>query len=171
LTQPRFEDPHLFVVKAHELSLSGVALLELMRAVLSRNLSFRFCARGWSMAPFIHNGDVITVAPLQERIPGIGEVVAFIRSGSERLVVHRVVARRDKLVIFQGDNELGNPEESVPLENLLGKVTRIERNGHYVWIGLGPERYVIALLSKASLLTPLRTWLSFWLRPFSRRYK
>ena len=171
MTPLRFEDPHLFVVKAHELPLSRVAVLELMQAVLSRNLPFRFCARGWSMAPFIHNGDVITVSPLQHPMPGIGEVVAFIRPGQERLVVHRMVARHDKVVIFQGDNELGNPEESIPLENLLGTVTKIQRNGHNVWIGLGIERYVIAWLSRNRLLTPLSTWLRFWLKPFSRRFR
>jgi Peptidase S24-like len=171
LTSPRFDDPHLFVVKAHELPLSGLALLELMRAVLTRDLPFRFCARGWSMAPFIRDGDVITVAPLQHSLPGVGEVVAFVRPGAEKLVVHRVVARGAAFAFIQGDNGLEYPEEIIPQENLLGTVTRIERNGHNVWMGLGPERYVIAWLSRARLLTPLRTWLTFWLRPFSRRCK
>lgn len=171
MTHLQFEDPHLFVVHAHELPLSGVALLELMRAVLSRNLPFRFCARGWSMAPFIHNGDVITVAPLQQRMPGIGEVYAFIRPGEGNLVVHRIVARREKVVIFQGDNESGDPEEIVPLESLLGTVTRIERNGHNVWMGLGIERYVIAWLSRNRLLAPFNTWLRLCLSPFSRRFR
>ena len=45
------------------LSLSGEALIELMRAVLARGLPFRFAARGFSMAPFIRDGDVISVSP------------------------------------------------------------------------------------------------------------
>lgn len=145
--------------------------MELMRAILSRNLSFRFCARGWSMAPFIHNGDVIIVAPLQHPMPRLGEVVAFIRPEEERLVVHRIIARREKVVIFQGDNESGDQEEIIPLENLLGKVTRIERNGHNVWMGLGIERYMIAWLSRNRLLTPLSSSLRLCLRPFSRRFR
>ena len=73
----RLDEPRLFVVKAHELPLSGQALLELMRAVLARGVPFRFCARGWSMAPFIRDGDVITVSRFRHDLPDIGEVVAF----------------------------------------------------------------------------------------------
>ncbi len=171
MRSPRFKDPKIFVVKGNELPISGIALLTLMREVLARGLPFRFCARGWSMAPFIKNGDVITVAPLQRSFPGIGEVIAFVRPGEERLVVHRVVGWRNNAAIFQGDNYQEHTEEIVPQENLLGKVTQIERNGHKIWLGLGPERYVIAQLSRAKLLLPLYTWLSICLRLVTQRHK
>lgn len=165
----RYEKPGLFVVKAQELPLSGPALLELMRAVVARGRPFRFCARGWSMTPFIRDRDVITVAPLQQGLPGVGEVVAFVRPQGENLVVHRVVARRASAVLIQGDNRQEEPEEIVPQENLLGRVTRIERKGHPVWIGLGPERFGIAWLSRTRRLTPLSLWFASILKPFSRR--
>ncbi len=171
MTPPRFEDPHLFIIKAQELPLSRDALIELMRAVLSRNLPFRFCARGWSMAPFIHNGDVITISPLQHANLRVGKVAAFIRPGQERLVVHRIIARRNTFAIFRGDNEFGNPEEIIPLKNLLGVVTRIQREGKDIWLGLGIERYLIAWLSRYRLLTPLSIKLRFWLKPFIRRFR
>lgn len=167
----RFEDPQLFVVKAHELSLSSVALLELMRAVLNRNLPFRFCARGWSMVPFIRDGDVITVAPLQHPSPKVGEVIAFVRPGEEKLVVHRVVTKRSTLVITQGDNGGCYMEEVIPKENVLGVVTRIERNGNKVWLGLGYERFAIAWLSRARLLTPLSNLSKFLMKLISRSYR
>ena len=65
--------------RPQDLPLSGQALLDLMRAVLAKGVPFRFCARGWSMAPFIRDGDVITVSPLRQSLPGVGEVVAFVR--------------------------------------------------------------------------------------------
>lgn len=123
------------------------------------------------MAPFIRDGDVITVAPLQHSLPGVGVVVAFVRPGAEKLVVHRLIAWRGAVAIIQGDNGLEIPEEIIPQENLLGTVTQIERNGHNIWMGLGPERYVIAWLSHTRLLAPLRVWLSLCLRPFSRRFR
>jgi signal peptidase I len=169
LTSLPFEDPQLFVLKGQELPLSGIALLELMRAVINRNLPFRFCARGWSMAPFIRDGDVITVAPLQHAVPKVGEVVAFTRPGEEKMVVHRIVAQRSEVLFIQGDNGQGYPEDAIPLNNLIGRVVRIERNGNNIWIGLGPERYAIAWLSRVRLLTPLRAGLSLWQRLFSRR--
>ena len=167
MRSPQFEDPKLFVVKANELPLSGFALLELMQAVLTRDLPFRFCARGWSMAPFIQDGDVITVSPLRHSMPGVGEVVAFVRPEEEVLVVHRVVARRGAYSFIQGDSVADHSDGMIPAENLLGRVTRIERNGHHVWVGLGPERYMIAWLSRARLLIPLKTHLAYWLKRLS----
>ena len=163
----RFDDPRLFVTKAQELPLSGQALLDLMRAVLARGVPFRFCARGWSMAPFIRDGDVITIAPFRNTQPGIGEVVAFVRPEAEVLVVHRVVARHGAYSFIQGDSVADHSDGMVPPENLLGRVTRIERNGHNVWVGLGPERYMIAWLSRTRLLIPLKTQLASWLKRFS----
>lgn len=164
----RFEEPRLFVTKAAELPLSGPALLELMRAVLARGKPFRFCARGWSMAPFIQDGDVITVSPFQRGQPAVGEIVAFVRPGEGTLVVHRIVQRRGLALFIQGDSVPEYADGLVPLENLLGRVTRIEREGRRVWLGLGPERSVIAWLSRARLLVPLRVWLATWLKPLLR---
>lgn len=168
----RFDKPGLFVAKAQDLPLSGQALLELMQAVLSKDRPFRFCARGWSMTPFIRDGDVITVVPLQQTLPRVGEVVAFMRPQGGNLVVHRVVARRAEAVLIQGDNQGANgldySDGIIPQENLLGRITRIERNGHAIWLGLGPERLAIAWLSRALLLVPLRDRLAALLKPFSR---
>jgi hypothetical protein len=164
LRSKQFEDPRLFAVKADELPLSGQALLELMRAVLAKGVPFRFCARGWSMAPFIRDADVITVAPLRQARPRFGEVVAFVRADTGNLVVHRVVGRRGAASSIQGDSVPGCTDGIIPDGNLLGRVTRIERNGHDVWLGLGPERTVIAWLSRSGWLSPLRAWLGPLLR-------
>ena len=151
--------PGLFAVKAQDLPLSGQALLELMKAVLARGRAFRFCARGWSMTPFIQDGDVITVSPLLSTLPRLGEVVAFVRPEDERLVVHRIIARRDAAVFIQGDNGPGLPDGFISRKALLGRITRIERRGRPVWLGLGPERVAIAWLSRLFLLIPLRNHL------------
>ena len=167
MRSPHFEDPQLFVVKAQELPLSGLALLELMRAVLAKGVPFRFCARGWSMAPFILDGDVITVSPLRQAKPRLGEVVAYVRPGTGNLVVHRVIARRAGAAIIQGDNRLENNDEVIGLENILGRITNVERNEQPVWIGLGPERIFIAWLSREKLLIPLQVRFTAWLKRFS----
>ena len=131
-----------------------------MQAVLTRGVSFRFCARGWSMSPFIRDGDLITISPLRHGLPGVGEVVAFVRPEEGRPVVHRVVARRGTALLIQGDSVPGYMDGIIPRENLLGRVTRIERNGNNVRLGLGPERTMIAWLSHTKLLVPLRGWLA-----------
>jgi hypothetical protein len=155
LKPEQFEEPQLVVRKAAELPLSGPALLELMRAVLDRDVPFRFRARGWSMAPFIRDGDVISVSPFRGDLPEAGEVVAFVRPDVGNLVVHRVVGRRGTASLIQGDGVAEYSDGIIPAENLLGRVTQVERNGRSVWLGLGLERTVIAWLSQARLLIPL----------------
>lgn len=171
MRSPQFEEPRLFAAKAGDLPLSGQALLDLMQAVLGKGVPFRFCARGWSMAPFIRDGDVITISPLGNGPPRIGDVVAFVRPGAGNLVVHRVVARRGSGSLIQGDSLGERTDGIIPAENLLGQVTRVERNGHDVRLGLGPERRAIAWLSRTSRLVPLRMWLTQWLKPALRRWR
>lgn len=131
-----------------------------MQAVLAKEVPFRFCARGWSMAPFIQDGDVITVAPFQRKTPGIAEVLAFIHPETGRLVVHRAVARHGTAFQIQGDSVAEQSDGMIPIKNLLGRVTRIERNKEQVFLGLGVERYLIAWFSRARLLIPIRRWLA-----------
>jgi phage repressor protein C with HTH and peptisase S24 domain len=128
-----------------------------MTAVLAKGRAFRFRARGWSMAPFIHDGDVICVSPLQEKPPGVGEVVAYIQPACEKLVVHRLVRRRGNDWLILGDNTPEATGERVPDANLIGRVTRIERGGKKVRLGLGPERYLIALFSRTGTILPVLT--------------
>jgi hypothetical protein len=117
------------------------------------------------MAPFIRDGDVITVSPFGRGRPGVGDVVAFVRPGYGHLVVHRVVARCGPDAFIRGDAAAEATDGVIPAENLLGRVTRVERDGHGVWLGLGPERHAIAWLSRTRRLVPLGERLASWLRP------
>lgn len=156
----QFKTPQLQAVKGDVLRLSGQALLVLMEAVLAKKVPFRFCARGWSMSPFIRDGDVITVSPFLGKMPGIGEVLAFVHPEMEKLVVHRTVARYRDAFLMQGDNVGEHSDGLVPIKNLLGRVTHIERNNKAVFLGLGVERYLIAWLSRVRVLIPMRGWLA-----------
>lgn len=156
MNQKQYKHPGLFAVKAESHPISGTALLDLLQAVLARGVPFRFCARGWSMVPFIRDGDVITITPLNGMLPGNGKIVAFIRPETGNLVVHRVVGRRGDDFLIQGDSGSDCVDGLIPWENLLGAVKTISRNGRRVWLGLGPERFLIAWLSRTGRLVPLR---------------
>ena len=140
------------------LALSGRVLAELTHAVLDKGSLFRFCARGGSMTPFIRDGDTLTIAPLANRPPRLGEVVAFscLTEEGMELVVHRVVGRRRRGFVVQGDGN-GCMPEIVSSENILGRLVKVERDGRQVRLGLGPERRLIAWLGLARLL-----WISVW---------
>jgi signal peptidase I len=146
---PAFLDPG-----ERELSLTGPSFIELLQATLGEGAPFRFRARGFSMDPFIRDGDVITVSPLGENSPGMGDVVAFVQREIEKLLIHRVIRIKANAYFMKGDNTKG-VDSSVPPANVLGLVTRVERGRKRVFIGLGPERYLIALLTRRGLTIPL----------------
>lgn len=160
-----FKEPKLFIAKAAELPLSGPALLELMQAVLAKGVPFRFRARGWSMTPFVRDSDIITIKPFQETTPVIGDIVAFTRPTEGRLVVHRIVNRHGSDFMIQGDSAPDHPDGVIPAGNLLGRVASIERDGHKLWLGIGPEKTIIAWLSRKRILDPLRQKMTSWLKP------
>ena len=160
MSKPKFNSPHINDHKAEDLNLSNDALLSLMTAVLEKGLPFRFRARGWSMSPFIKDGDVITVCPFKDSEPGLGDVIAFTHPVKYRVIVHRVIGKDGAGLKIHGDSLDDNSDEIIPLENLLGKVTEICRDGKKVWIGLGIERHIIAWLSRAGLLVPIYQWLA-----------
>lgn len=157
-----------FITFEDEKLLSGRVLGNLMRAVLERGKIFRFQAKGWSMAPFILDGDLISVSPLSETPPKLGDVVAFVESERNRLIVHRIVSNQPDGYLIQGDNHTENECAHTVSENILGRVTRVERAGKVIRLGLGPEKYLIALLSKKRLLQPYLTRLAPFLRPLRK---
>ena len=126
LKSKAFEHP-TFIRKAGGISLSGQAFLDLLQAVLDKRMQFRFRAKGHSMNPFIQDGDIITISPLSGDLPHIGDIVAFIHPEKGKLIVHRVIRKMDGSFLTRGDG-LQWDDGNVPIENILGYVTRIERN-------------------------------------------
>ena len=143
-----------FLLKKKDLSLSGPALAELMQAVLHKNVPFRFRAGGFSMAPFIKDGDVLTVTLLPERLHGMGRVAVFLHPVSGALAVHRIVAKKKSGYRLKGDST-DAADGIVPRAKLIGIIRKVERNGRKVLLGLGPERFLIAFLSGRGLLAHL----------------
>jgi len=147
--------PLIFNRKSGELPLSGESLIELLMAVFSRGADFRFRAKGFSMSPFIKDGDVVTLSPLNSGSLGVGTVVATVYPRTGKLVVHRVVGKRGSFYSIKGDN-LPGVDAPVLKADIQGYVTRVERNGKRVFFGLGRERFLIAFLARMGLFPKLR---------------
>ena len=81
-------------------------------------------------------------------------MVAFVQGEIEKLVAHRVIRIKANSYFMKGDNTTG-VDSPVPPANVLGLVTRVERGRKRVFIGLGPERFLIALLTRKELMIPL----------------
>ena len=155
-------------IEGEDLSLSGPALVELLRAVLGKGAPFRFRVRGFSMSPFIKDGDVVTLSPLSVRSQRVGNVVAFLYPGSGKLAIHRVVEKKGDSSLIMGDSNPG-PDGLIPEKNILGVVRKVERDGRRVYLGLGPERLVIAYLNRRRLLFPLLLPVWKLIRPVLKR--
>jgi len=156
-----------FIRRSEELSLSGPALTEILRIVLAKGVSFKFRAKGFSMSPFINDGDVITISPLRKTSLRCGDVLAFPHSVTNKLVVHRVVDMNGAYLQTKGDNSVDGGE-LFPASNILGFVTKVERNGRRVLFGLGHERRLIGFLSEKNLLLPLLSSLWRFIRPLKK---
>ncbi|MBN1998786.1 S24/S26 family peptidase [candidate division KSB1 bacterium] len=135
-------------IHSGELRLDKDALMTLADAVLLRDVPFRIQAKGGSMSPVIRNGDVITISPLAGCKAVCGDVLAFVNRLNNSLLVHRVIRIKGDDYFFRGDNSSGTVEVAAA-DQILGRLTGVERNGKAVHFGLGPERILIGFLNRS----------------------
>jgi hypothetical protein len=150
--------------------LSGSEILpELVKEVLGKGVECRLQVKGYSMYPFIKDNDVLTVSPMSDSSPGFGDVIAFIHPKADKLIIHRVVRKIGDACLVKGENAL-EPDGLIERKHIIGIIKRVERKGKKVFFGLGPERFLIALLTRTNLLLPVlrSVWRIF--RPAVRRF-
>jgi GNAT superfamily N-acetyltransferase/molybdopterin converting factor small subunit len=125
-------------------------LKDLMQAVIEKDASFRFRARGFSMYPFIKDRDVITLEPLHRPLKS-GDVVAFRQPHADKLAVHRIISAKGSSFLIKGDN-VPEPDGLIPREDIFAMAAAVERKGERVGGGLGSARGLLAFLSRHNLL-------------------
>ena len=135
--------------------LQAEAIRQLFINLLREGHVIRSLAVGASMSPSIKKGELLIVKPIALEEAEIGEIVAFRRDESQSvLTTHRVIQkgqeRDQRYIITKGDR---NPNRDLPLvssQEVLGKVTGIERNGQVISLESPLYRlrgYLIARLS------------------------
>ena len=139
-------EPSSYITGGGELRLSNPGQLELLRGMEERGVPLRTTVRGFSMSPFIRNLDVLTISPLHDQRPRIGDVVAFSHPENGRLVIHRIIKKTGSGWLIKGDN-CQEADGVVATDNIIGCVTRIERNNRNVKLGLGRSGRLIAFLN------------------------
>lgn len=105
------------------------------------------------MSPFIRDGDILTIAKSSDKYM-VGEVVAFERLCHNKLVVHRIVGLKNDRCLIKGDNGY-KWDGFVSLQNIIGRVVKVERKGRDVFAGLGTASPTIAWLSRYNFLPVL----------------
>ncbi len=140
------------------------AVIELLRASMSKGAAFSFRAGGFSMSPFIKDGDLITVSPFGDMPPDKGDIVAFLRTTNNSLTVHRLIKRQGIDIIMKGDNSR-SADLPVSESQLFGRVTGIKRGDSGKRLGIGPEKRILAGLSRMGILMPLLRLTRLFLLP------
>jgi hypothetical protein len=120
---------------------------------LRDGLSARLEVTGRSMTPFVQSGDRVTVKPADADGLSFGDVVVF-AAGGHALTVHRIVGWSGEAIRSRGDMA-GQEDAPVARHEVLGVVTRVERRGKRLRLGLGPERSLIARLSRLGVFARL----------------
>ena len=111
--------------------ISNKILIELIPALHQKGASLRFQACGLSMYPSIRSEDIIIISSLEDSPPQYGDIIAFQHPISKKLIVHRAIKINKKQCLLRGDN-LSKTDGWIPLINLLGRVSRIERDGKII---------------------------------------
>lgn len=119
------------------------------------------------MNPFIKDGDKVTVI-LPKRSPRIGEVAVVIEPASDKFAVHRIIQKKSGGFILKGDNTR-ETDGFIPDKNLLGIVTKVERNRRQIKLGLGLEKTLIAVLSRKNILLYVRHIKAVTLKPLWKK--
>lgn len=131
--------------------------LTISRELFEQGKSVRFQARGWSMRPFIQDGDFVVARPLGSDSFKIGDIVFYL-ADNDGVLVHRVVGlRRDDggmTAMIKGDACFG-PPDTVSGQNILGRVVSIERKGREKRLDTMWQKALSLILVAAS---PLTVW-------------
>ncbi len=139
--------------KTKDKVLARADLKHLAETVLAKGGWFRFQAKGSSMNPFIQNSDMVILAPVERRILRLGDVIAFFQPLSNQLVIHRIVQRVQNNLLIKGDN-LSSADGVLTPQSVIAVVIAVQKGGINRRAGLGPERIIIAFLSRYNLLIP-----------------
>ena len=78
------------------------------------------------MLPTIRNNDVVSISPYKENNPKVGEVVALLDRANSRIIIHRIIEKREDMFLLKGDG-LWRYDGLFPREWIAGFVSRIER--------------------------------------------
>ena len=85
--------------------------------------------------------------------------LAFVQPETGRVLAHRAVRIAEGQFFSKGDNVKGDGDGWVSYADILGQVVRIQQKGKERRFGLGPEKVLIALLSRWKILAPVLNFL------------
>lgn len=109
-------------------------LVEMWQEACDRGSRLGFRVVSGSMEPLIQVGDVVKITRVEPSSVHIGDIVAFQQGQS--VVVHRVIGKSpsNQQLIFRHRGDAGASSGEIPAENLIGKVSAIEKEGREIFL-------------------------------------
>lgn len=108
----------------------------LRKQLIENNHAVKIVASGYSMFPFMRNGDIQTISPVPIEEIQIGDVAVFERNND--WISHRVIDIRkinnETTLILRGDTCI-QIDPVVTKENYVGKTVSFERGGKVYEVG------------------------------------
>jgi signal peptidase I len=100
----------------------------LRKEAISKGHSLQTVVSGYSMFPFLRNGDLLTVEPVPMETIKQGDVVVF--EVKEKWIAHRVIEikkwRGSIILTLKGDTNV-EPDPPVTIHNYIGKIVALQR--------------------------------------------
>lgn len=91
--------------------------------LIAGGYGLRFQAKGRSMLPAIHDGEIVHVQPVTRDMLRVGDIV-LLRTGAE-FRAHRIIRKRGQCFITRGDSGVDTDGE-IRGDQILGRVTAKE---------------------------------------------
>jgi signal peptidase I len=115
---------------------------EMWQEACDRGKSLNFKILSGSMSPIIEVGNTVKISRVEPSNVRIGDIVAFFEG--HNVVVHRVIDKTwaNQRFSFRHRGDSGASSGIVPDQNLIGRVTAIEKEGRE--ISLDSRRHIIS---------------------------
>ena len=123
---------------------------------------------GPSMNPILKSGDRLRIIPYNGKEVGRGDVIAFLPSGGDSKIIHRVVSVSSKGIRTRGDNSSHVDPWILRPDQILGRVVAAQRGNKRRRIFGGTVGRLLAVTVR--VIHGVDSWVSFLLRPAYREF-
>jgi hypothetical protein len=123
---------------------------------------------GPSMNPILKSGDRLRIIPYNGKEVGRGDVVAFLPSGGDSKIIHRVVSVSSRGIRTRGDNSSHVDQWILRHDQILGRIVSAQRGNKRRRIFGGTLGRLFAVTVRA--IHGVDSCVSFLLRPAYRKF-
>ena len=151
-----------------QINISTQQIFEEVSKIVAKGGMVTLTAVGYSMNPgIVHMRDQVTLGPWTDSDIRPG-TVALVRDIRGNVVLHRIIKRKDNLILLEGDGNIGQKEKAT-LDGIAGIMHSITRKNRIItsknllwriyswtWVALRPLRlYPLVLWRKLNPQQPL----------------